>query len=147
MFEIVNLTTQRVDKKYLSLVADKTLKFSGIKDKSLSLVLVGEQRIRNLNKKYRKKNKVTDVLSFGMDGTEAIRINKISEINKFLGEIVICPSYVRKSAKRQNRSYQSELTEILIHGILHLLGYDHEHKKENAKKMLELQKKILNSIK
>ena len=116
MIEVNNLTTNQVDKEFLKRVAKKALIGENKERLELSVVLVGQSRIRKLNKKYRKKNKVTDILSFGDD----------------LNEIVICLGEVEKNAKKYNSTSKKELAKVLIHGILHLLGYDHE--KGEAKK-------------
>lgn len=122
MIEINNLTTDPVDEEFLKKVSQKVLEGEKQKDKNLSIALVGQGRIRKLNKKYRGKNRVTDVLSFPEDG---------------LGEIVICLREVKKNTKRHNSTFKKELAQVLIHGILHLLGYNHEISKEKAKKMAE----------
>ena len=112
MIEINNLTTVAVDKEFLKRVARKVLKGENKEGIDLSIVFTGEKKIRKLNKKYRKKDKVTDVLSFG-DG---------------LNEIIICLGEVKKNAKKYNSTSKKELARVLIHGILHLLGYEHSKK-------------------
>jgi len=124
MIEINNLTTVSADEEFLKKVVEKVLE-SENKNKDLSIALVGQGRIRELNKKYRGKNRVTDVLAFGdKDG---------------LGEIVICLREVKKNAKRFDSNFETELAKVLIHGILHLLGQDHEKNEIAAKKMEEKQ--------
>jgi len=118
------LTTVSADEEFLKKVVEKVLE-SENKNKDLSIALVGQGRIRELNKKYRGKNRVTDVLAFGdKDG---------------LGEIVICLREVKKNAKRFDSNFETELAKVLIHGILHLLGQDHEKNEIAAKKMEEKQ--------
>ena len=117
MIEITNLTKSEIDKKYLSTVADKALKI--VKLEELSLVLVGEGRIKALNKKYKGKNKVTDVLSFDY------------------GEIFICVPQAKKQAKKLNHSLKEELSFLLIHGILHIAGYNHKQQKEVCQKIIQ----------
>lgn len=89
----------------------------------LSVVAVGPKRMRNFNKKYRNKNKITDVLSFS-----ALDSNQfISPINN-LGEVIICPKYIKKMIKRKENNkidFIDRFLKILIHGILHLLKYNH----------------------
>lgn len=125
MIEVNNLTTNKVDETYLKGLAKKVLEEEN-KKTEISIVLVGQGRIRELNKKYRKKNKVTDVLSFQYD-------------NHKTGEIVVCLREVKKNAKKFNSTYKKELSRILIHGILHVLGYDHEKSEKAAEKMEEKQ--------
>ncbi len=102
MIGINNLTASEVDEKFLKRVAKKVLKEENKEGIDLSIALVGQTRIRKLNKKYRGKNQATDVLSFG-DG---------------LNEIIICLREVK----------EQELARVLIHGILHILGYKHSKK-------------------
>jgi probable rRNA maturation factor len=144
MIEINNLTTNQVDEQSLKEVAKKVLIGENKEEIELSIVLVGQGRIRDLNKKYRKKNKVTDVLSFIYDNS---------------GEIVICLSEIKKNIKKfklfsrslqdenlENKVFQEELARVLIHGILHVLGYDHELSEEEAKKMEDKQNHYLLNI-
>lgn len=103
--------------------------------KTVSLALVGDKKMRELNKKYRRKNKVTDVLAFG-DWEE----------KDFLGELIICLPQARRQAKQYGVSVKQELARLVVHGFLHLTGFDHERSKAAAKKMFGLQEKILCSI-
>lgn len=95
----------------------------------LSVTFVGQKEIQKLNKKYRKINGPTDVLSFTY---------------KKSGEIVICPQIVVKNAERFGESYRKELKRVLVHGILHILGYDHEQKND---KMISKQEYYLTNLK
>jgi len=135
MVEINNLAGLVVDEKFLKKVAQAVLKGEDKKGHTLSIALINEEEIRSLNKKYLKKDKMTDVLSFSqtLDFSE-----KIKELKDILGEVVICPQVVVKNAKDFNISFKKELAKVLIHGILHLLGYDHEKSDE---KWREMQKK------
>ena len=111
MVEVNNLTSGRgVDEKFLKRVASLVLAQEK-KEKKLSLVLVGQKRIKELNRKYRKKNRATDVLSFSYGDS---------------GEVVLCPGIIRKNAKEYGLPFRKELARILIHGLLHLLGYGHQ---------------------
>jgi len=130
MIEINNLTTSSIDKKFLDRVAKKILKGENQKERDLSIVFVGQGRMRKLNKKYREKNKVTDVLSFGEE----------------LNEVVICPREVKKNAKKYNLTFKKELARVLIHGILHLLGYEHEKSKKETEKMEKKEEYYLSNL-
>jgi len=130
MIEINNLTTGFVNKEFLKGVAEKVLKGENRKEIGLSVVFVGQGRMRKLNKKYRGKNKITDVLSFGDE----------------LNEIVVCLKEVKKNAKRCNSTFKKELVKVLIHGILHLLGYEHEKSGMEAKKMKEREECYLSQV-
>ena len=131
MVEINNLTTVSVDEKFLKKVVKKVFKKEKKEKAELSIALVGRGRIRELNKKYRKKNRATDILAFPGDG---------------LGEIVICLREVKKNAKKYKASFEKELARVLIHGLLHLLGYNHEKSEKAAQKMEEKQNYYLEKI-
>ena len=134
MVEINNLTTSpRTDEGFLRRVAEKVLEEENKKEADLSIALVGQGRIRELNKKYRGKNRVTDVLAF-----------PDKEIG--LGEIVICLREVKKNAKRYGLTFEKELSRVLIHGLLHLLGYDHEISEKKTKEMEEKQNYYISRI-
>jgi len=122
MLTINNLTKDRIDRKLFGKVAKIVLKGENIRTgEVLSVIFVTEEKIQELNKKYRKKNKPTDVLSFVGD--------------EDLGEIVICLKQVKKNSIEFKSNFKKESSFILIHGILHLLGYDHEGTKKEAEKM------------
>jgi probable rRNA maturation factor len=136
--EINNLTTNPVDEEFLKRVAEEVLVKEhpfkeGVPEGNLSIALVGQGRMRKLNKKYRGKNRVTDVLAF-----------PDSELG--LGEIIICLREVKKNAKRFGTPFEKELARVLIHGILHLLGYDHEKSETEAEKMRKKEDYYLSKI-
>ncbi len=131
MIEINNLTAVSIDESFLKAVARKVLKGEKQEDKDLSIALVGQEKIKELNKRYRGENRATDVLAFPGNG---------------LGEIVICLKEVKKNAKRFNSVFEKELARVLIHGILHLSGYDHEKREIEARKMMKKEKDYLLSI-
>ncbi|MFC1663658.1 rRNA maturation RNase YbeY [Patescibacteria group bacterium] len=126
MIGINNLTTNLIDEEFLKKIAQKVLEGEKKNNSDLSIALIGQGRMRELNKKYRGKNKVTDVLSF-------------PDKEMGLGEIVICLREVKKNAKKFKSTFEKELIVCLIHGILHLFGYDHEVSEEKAKTMEEKQ--------
>lgn len=114
-----------------------------IKDKNVevSLNLVSEAKIKELNKKYRDKDQVTDVLSFPL---EESRLKKHDILP--LGDIFICLSFAVKEAERQNISLEKELAWLTVHGFLHLLGYDHDKSADEKKKMFAMENSILNKL-
>lgn len=134
MIEINNQTTFAALDFFLKKVAGYCLKKLAIK-KNISIVLVKDKKIQELNRIYRKKNKVTDVLSFG-DWND----------KEFLGEIIICLPQAKRQAKKYNTTLKQELTRLLVHGILHLAGFDHEQSKLKEKKMFKLQEEIIEKI-
>lgn len=114
-------------------------KEKGLKRISVSVVVVGEKKMKELNFKYRGKNKTTDVLSFSY-------LDRIAE-DLFLGEIFIDIKRADYQAKKYGLTRWQELTRLLIHGVLHLIGYDHEKNLYQAKKMQKLEQKIFNYLK
>ena len=145
MLEINNLTSNDIDKEFLQETAQKVLEREKREGK-ISLAIVGENRMRKLNKRFRGTNKVTDVLSFP-DQEVQIGDFKIGpkEETKGLGEIVICLKRVKKNAGRNDKEVEEELTLVFIHGILHLLGYDHQEEKE-AQEMEQKQQQYLDEV-
>lgn len=108
-----------------------------LRDCELSLSLVGDRAIRRLNRTWRKKDKATDVLSFpsgdAPPGTPGPRL---------LGDVVISLDTARRQAKEYERSLDVEMARYLAHGILHLLGHDHE-KPTEARRMASLEERLL----
>jgi probable rRNA maturation factor len=107
----------------------------------VTVSLVGEKCMRSLNKKYRKSDKTTDVLSFSYSETGFFPDKK----NQEFGELILCPEYIKKQSKRFGVEYDNEFMRMLMHGLLHLAGYDHIDK-INAKKMFVLQESLLVEI-
>ncbi len=132
MIEINNLTDFALDKKFLKKVSQAVLKSENKEKHIVSVAFIKEKEMRGLNKKYLNKNKPTDVLSFSE--TKDF-IGKIKEFENILGEVVICPQFIKKNAKKLDLSFKKELSRALIHGILHLLGYIHEKLEQEAKEM------------
>ncbi len=147
MIEINNLTTTLIEEEILKKVAEKVLEDENKKNIDLSIALVGQRRIRELNKKYRGKNKVTDVLAFPESKVllEKFKKGPVEKIQG-LGEIVICSREIKKNAKRFGLNFEKELARVLIHGILHLLGEDHEKSETRAKKMSEKEKHYFSQL-
>jgi rRNA maturation RNase YbeY len=105
----------------------------------LSLALVGNSEIRRLNAKYRGKNSATDVLSFPAADD---RLGPI----RLLGDVVISIDKARAQAKERGHSLERETTTLLIHGIVHLVGYDHERSARDARIMGRLERKIYRAL-
>lgn len=153
MIEINNLTQEKINESFFRKTAENVLKEEGVEGESLSVAFVGAEKMRELNKKYRRKDKATDVLSFQY--SEKLKVKSEKQQLKsqnftkdsFLGEIVICPEVVKKNAKKSGLDYNKELTRVLIHGILHILGYDHEGSVKEAKKMEKKEEYYLSEFK
>ena len=98
---------------------------------TFTLLLSNNKNIKNLNKVFRKKNKSTDILSFPLD--KKIKIKK----NTYLGDIIISYNYLDKPKSQDLKSFKEKVAKILIHGFLHLLGFDHKKNKDYFKMLKE----------
>lgn len=139
-----NYTSQKSpNEKFFKEILGTAIRELKIKDKNVevSLNLVGETKIRELNKKYRSKNKVTDVLSFPLDEAGLKKHGILP-----LGDIFICLPFAVKEAERQNIILEKELAWLTAHGFLHLLGYNHEISEASARKMFKLESKIMSKL-
>ena len=106
----------------------------GAKKKALTIALCNDRRMQALNKRDRRKNKPTNVLSYP------------SGERVFLGDIVLARQTVWREAHEQNKSPADHLTHLVVHGALHLLGYDHETGKADAERMEALERRILKKL-
>jgi probable rRNA maturation factor len=135
----VETARQGAGKKYTSRqfkrIASAILELVGKEKVELSLVLVGNAEMQKLNAKYRHKDYPTDVLSFPA-GTI------FPAETSLLGEVIISVEKAAEQAKERRRTLDEEITTLLIHGIVHLLGYDHERSPKDARAMGRLEKKI-----
>ncbi len=124
-------------------VFDHTLTHLKLNDKKveLGLHLVTPERSQELNKQHRQKDKPTDVLSFPLDehGLEKYGILP-------LGDIFICLEVAQRQADEMNIPLNQELARLAVHGLLHLLGHDHELSPSDEKKMIELQENIVKGV-
>jgi len=121
--------------------AKKLLKDLGVSPAELSILLVDNPQIQKLNRLWRKKDRPTDVLAFAQREGEGA-----DPADPVLGDIVISVEQAKKQAEAQGHSLEKELDILLIHGILHLLGYEHEHGGRQAKKMREKEKELLEKL-
>jgi probable rRNA maturation factor len=131
--EIANFTKKRIDADFVRKIVRKTVKLSeaDLDCFDLSIVFVGEAESRKINRKYRKKNKSTDVLSFLLD-------SGYNEKGKRLeGELVLCSDVIAKNARDNKVDFSRELIFVLAHGVLHVLGWRH------GEKMFQLQDKAV----
>jgi len=95
--------------------------------REVTVALVSDSEIARLNRTFRGKNKSTDVLSFPANGRDGkSRDTALRAPTSYLGDIAIAAAVARGNARRNGRSYRDELRVLILHGVLHLLGYDHE---------------------
>jgi len=119
----------REKERLLLKTTEKVLKEEKIEEGEISLALVSDEEIKRLNNEYRGKNTVTDVLSFPLD-------------EEMIGEVIISWTRANAQAKEYGHTLNRELGFLLVHGLLHLLGYDHETEK-NEREMRKKQEEIL----
>jgi len=113
------INDSNVDEDSLSKVCQNFLNENALEDSELLIRLVSPVEIQVLNKEYRDKNQVTNVLSFQSDIPDEVE-------ESILGDVVICIDVVREEALFGNKKFGDHLTHMAVHGILHLLGHDHE---------------------
>lgn len=134
-----------IDEEWARTIARKVLKAEGITPPyEMSLVFTDSETVRKLNRDYRGIDEPTDVLAFYMlpqQGADADFVSPPDDITH-LGEVIISYPKAVEQAKEQGHSTEQELTLLIIHGILHLLGYDHEKPEEEAK-MRAREKELL----
>ena len=101
--------------------------------------MVKKGEIQKLNARYRHKNEPSDVLSFPSGGV-------LPEGMRLLGDVVISVEQAEKQARERGKTLMEEMESLLIHGILHLLGYDHERSQRDAKIMRGMERKIRRAL-
>lgn len=129
-----------ISKKEINKVVNFVFKKLKKNQGSVSINLVGDRKIRSMNKKYRGIDKSTDVLSFAIQEGKSFK-NKEND----WGDIFLCVPQIERQAKSFKIFYKQEFVRILIHGILHLIGFDHQTKSE-AKKMFAWQEKLVKKL-
>jgi len=155
-----NRTTSDVDK--LMLIVEKSIKETiseenCIQDIEVSVSFVTDDEIRKLNLEYREKDSATDVLSFPMNDFESGKYLKDYDYEELIdlenpetkmiqvGDIVVSLETIERQAKEYNNEFEKELSLMVIHSMLHLMGYDHIEKEEE-KIMFDKQEKICGKI-
>jgi len=141
---IRNLTEIQVDKEIVKEISKKVLKQEK-KQGDISIVFVSAKRMQDLNKRYRKEDKVTDVLCFSQNSMVSEFFN-LPKACFELGEIIVCLTKIKENAKEFKSSFEKELKWVIIHGILHILGYDHEKSEKQAQRMREKEKYYLKNL-
>ena len=130
------------DYDYLYEVLDHTLKKEKVDNAIFSIIFVEDEEIHTMNRDYRGVDRVTDVISFAFEDTGEILYNDI----RMLGDIYICIPQMKRQAESYGHSEKRELSFLAVHGLLHLLGYDHMTE-EDEKVMFAKQDEILKAAK
>ncbi len=138
MIYINNQTVYRLPRQTIQRVLRSAANYLKLKNPELSVVFVTPQQIKKLNQQYRGKNQPTDVLSFSYEFDKSKK--------RLEGEIVICYSLAAKQAAQYGHSVKQEIIKLLIHSLLHLIGYDHQTDYQ-ARRMEKMETKIIDYIK
>ena len=139
-YEIINETNEEIKElEEINNVVEFALKYQKINNAIFNIIIVDENTIHELNKEYRGKDSVTDVISFALEDDKTF----IETDYRILGDIYICLNKAKAQALEYGHSFLRELAFLTVHGLLHLLGYDHM-KEEEEKVMFKLQEMILN---
>lgn len=115
--------------------AERMIHHLGLSGVELSIALVDDKTIHGLNKRFRKKNKPTDVLSFPLQEIDKQTLSTKAgrtRVKGALGDVILSVDTAARQASSHGRSLRAELTMLLAHGLLHLLGYDHQTDEEEA---------------
>ena len=126
-----NIKIKSINKTLLKKTLIKTMEYLNIENRHIDITFINDSQMKMLNHKYAKKNISTDVLSFSVEGYD----------EELLGNIFISLNYAKKNTFNNSNSLVKEVKILCIHGILHLLGYDHSNKK-SEKVMFDLQEKL-----
>ena len=135
----VRLTQVHIDQARFVRFAERVLAAAGEAGSELSIELVGDRRMRRLNHVYRKKDRTTDVLAFAMRESKSPR-------TAMLGDVAISIPTARRQAREAGRSLDDELAVLLVHGVLHLCGYDHERNEREAARMQRRERVLLRTL-
>src|SRR5574344_1888236 len=119
------------DYDYLNSVIDKTLEHEHVTHAIFSIIFVSDEEIHSINKTYRGIDRVTDVISFALEDNR----DDIKEETRVLGDIYIAIPGMKEQAKEYLHSEKRELSFLVVHGLLHLLGYDHTKSKKDEEIM------------
>lgn len=139
---VSNLTRQGVPESLFKKAIFETFQILGLRGSiEVSLVLVGEKKMLELNKKHRNKDKATDVLSFSFYEDQ-----KNGQENINMGEIIICLPYAKRQAEKEKKSFKKELALLASHGAIHLFGIDHERSAQEDEKTNLMQNEVVDKI-
>jgi probable rRNA maturation factor len=135
---IFNTTNEEVDVKELDKVIQFACKHMEVDNPLLNIIIVDNEKIREINREYRNKDAVTDVISFAFEEVSDFEYSDI----RFLGEIYISYERCVSQAEDYGHTVKREFCYLAVHGLLHLLGYDHMTD-EDKKEMRTLEEEIL----
>ncbi len=134
----INIKAPQYFKPFLYNLTQDILEITDKAEAEISIYITDDEYIKELNRRYRNKDKPTDVLSFP--------INEYIDGKWIAGDIVISLQTAKRQAKQHGHSLKEELKRLIVHGFVHLLGYDHEISKEEEHKFFEIESSILRKL-
>lgn len=140
-YDIIDEFNFKDDYSYLNEVIEHTLEVENVSNAVFSIIFIDDEKMHELNKEYRGIDRTTDVLSFALEDNQKIKL-PIRE----LGDIFISIPKMKAQAEEYGHSEKRELSFLVVHGLLHLLGYDHTRSEEDEKIHFGKQEQILNDL-
>lgn len=137
MFEIFNETNETIDIKDIETLLNNTVKFLSIEEAIFNVIIIDDEKIHEINREYRNVDRPTDVISFALEDDKTMT----SEV-RILGDIYVSIDTARRQAYEYYNTEKEELRFLIIHGLLHLLGYDHMNESDE-KEMMSLEEEVL----
>lgn len=141
MIGIFNKTEEKIEKKLIRDIVKYTFKKLNVGKCEVNIIFVDLEEIHFINKSYRGIDRPTDVISFALEDNEDKCVSDV----RVLGDIYICMEKVYEQAKEYGHSFKREMAFLTVHGLLHLLGYDHMEK-EDEEIMFGMQEEILDEL-
>ena len=138
MYEIINNYKEKIETEDLKKLVDQIIKKFSLEQAEFNIIFVDNDYIHKLNKEYRNINRATDVITFALEDNMDIKLDI-----RILGDIYISIDKTKEQAQEYGHSFFRELSFLTVHGMLHLLGYDHQNE-QDEKIMFSLQDEILN---
>jgi probable rRNA maturation factor len=140
--EQIVLPFKGINKVYVKKSAQNVLSLLGLDDFSCLIILTDNSYIKEINRKFRKKNKPTDVISFPGESLDLPGVSPVSEP----GEIYISLETALSQSEKFGVTLKKEVDRLIVHGILHLAGYDHERSSDDEAEMTRIENSILNKL-
>ena len=134
------VSARGIDRRVLGRKAKIVLEVLGLGAYELSLSLVDDAEIHQLNRSWRGKDRPTDVLSF------SLREGEFSGVSRVLGDVVISLETAKRQRRESGATLGEEVSRLLVHGILHLAGYDHEISAREERRMMRKEREVLRRI-
>lgn len=129
---------------WLQEIVQRTLSAANIEQScEVSVLLTEDERMRELNREYRGKDKPTDVLSFAFEEDDTVKLPP--GVPRMLGDVVLSLETVKRQAEENSRTYPQETAWALCHGVLHLVGFDHQDDEQEAQ-MRAMEKHVLETL-